>query len=249
MSFFKAYDMRGTFGTDFDLDTIYRVALSLPKAVAGGRWLIGRDARTTSPQVRDALLAGLVEAGVKVTDIGLCTTPMVYFFTAQDGYDGSVMVTASHNPPTDNGMKVSRGGALPVGYADGLDKVEALSLAATASRPTSVPSPEKDDTALARYIEWQKSRMPDLTGLRFAVDCSNGMASLLAHELFPNAIFLNDVPDGTFPGHSPNPLKADAREALAETVRKEGLDCGVIFDGDADRAMFVDERGEFVHEL
>jgi phosphomannomutase len=109
-----------------------------------------------------------------------------------------------------------------------------------------VPSPEKDDTALARYIEWQKSRMPDLTGLRFAVDCSNGMASLLAHELFPNAIFLNDVPDGTFPGHSPNPLKADAREALAETVRKEGLDCGVIFDGDADRAMFVDERGEFV---
>lgn len=246
MSFFKAYDMRGTFGTDFDLDTIYRVALSLPKAVAGGRWLIGRDARTTSPQVRDALLAGLVEAGVKVTDIGLCTTPMVYFFTAQDGYDGSVMVTASHNPPTDNGMKVSRGGALPVGYADGLDKVEALSLAATASRPTSVPSPEKDDTALARYIEWQKSRMPDLTGLRFAVDCSNGMASLLAHELFPNAIFLNDVLDGTFPGHSPNPLKADAREALAETVRKEGLDCGVIFDGDADRAMFVDERGEFV---
>lgn len=246
MSFFKAYDMRGTFGTDFDLDTIYRVALSLPKAVAGGRWLIGRDARTTSPQVRDALLAGLVEAGVKVTDIGLCTTPMVYFFTAQDGYDGSVMVTASHNPPTDNGMKVSRGGALPVGYADGLDKVEALSLAATASRPTSVPSPENDDTALARYIEWQKSRMPDLTGLRFAVDCSNGMASLLAHELFPNAIFLNDVPDGTFPGHSPNPLKADAREALAETVRKEGLECGVIFDGDADRAMFVDERGEFV---
>ena len=85
-----------------------------------------------------------------------------------------------------------------------------------------------------------------LAGLRFAVDCSNGMASLLAHELFPGAVIINDTLDGTFPAHSPNPLKADAREQLASIVRERGLDCGVLFDGDADRAMFVDERGEFV---
>ena len=97
-----------------------------------------------------------------------------------------------------------------------------------------------------RYLEWMKARRPDLGGLRFGVDCSNGMASLLVHELFPGADVLNDTPDGTFPAHSPNPLKAEAREQVAALVREKGLDCGVIFDGDADRAMFVDETGAFV---
>ena len=97
-----------------------------------------------------------------------------------------------------------------------------------------------------RYLKWMRTRQEDLGGLNFAVDCSNGMASLLVHELFPDAVVLNDTPDGTFPAHSPNPLKAEAREQVAACVREKGLDCGVIFDGDADRAMFVDERGEFV---
>ncbi len=98
----------------------------------------------------------------------------------------------------------------------------------------------------ARYLDWMKGRCPTLGGLRFAVDCSNGMASLLVHELFPEAVVLNDTLDGTFPNHSPNPLKAEAREQVAACVRERGLDCGVIFDGDADRAMFVDETGAFV---
>lgn len=97
-----------------------------------------------------------------------------------------------------------------------------------------------------RYLDWMGARKPDLAGLRFAVDCSNGMASLLVHDLFPEAVVLNDTLDGTFPNHSPNPLKAEAREQVAACVRDRGLDCGVIFDGDADRAMFVDENGAFV---
>ena len=147
MSFFKAYDMRGTFGTDFDLDTVYRVGKALPAVIqksnkanqsdtrlsavgcpssARPRILVGRDCRVTSQAVRDALVRGLSEAGAEVTDLGLCTTPMVYFFTAEDGYDGSVMITASHNPPSDNGLKVSMRTALPVGYANGLNEVERL---------------------------------------------------------------------------------------------------------------------------
>ena len=103
------------------------------------------------------------------------------------------------------------------------------------------------DAYRTRYLAWMTARKPDLSGLRFAVDCSNGMASLLVHDLFPEAaVVLNDVPDGTFPAHSPNPLKAEAREQLAACVRENGLDGGVIFDGDADRAMFVDETGAFV---
>ena len=97
-----------------------------------------------------------------------------------------------------------------------------------------------------RYLDWMQARKPDFKSLRFGIDCSNGMASLLASALFPNAEIINATPDGTFPSHSPNPLKAEAREQIAALVREKGLDCGVIFDGDADRAMFVDETGAFV---
>ena len=96
------------------------------------------------------------------------------------------------------------------------------------------------------YIDWLLSHGGDHAGLSFAVDCSDGSAGVLARRLFPDAVILNDKPDGHFPHHSPNPLKAEAREQIADTVRKRNLDCGVIFDGDADRAMFVDENGSFI---
>lgn len=102
---------------------------------------------------------------------------------------------------------------------------------------------------IEKYIEWMKAQTSSvscLKSLRFAVDCSNGMASILVHELFPGAIVINDTLDGTFPNHSPNPLKSEAREQIAALVREQKLDCGVIFDGDADRCMFVDEKGDFV---
>ena len=254
MSFFKAYDMRGTFGIDFDLATVRAVGEALPRVVSGGRWLVGRDARLTSADVRDALVDGLVAAGVSVTDLGLCTTSMIYAFTALDGYDGSVMVTASHNPPGDNGLKVSRRGALPVGYADGLNEVERLVTGrAVCPKPpgavpgrTVCPKPPAPDY-LRRYVELQRKLCAfDGAGLKYAVDCSNGMSALLVRELFPGAKVINADIDGRFPAHSPNPLKPEARAELSALVRAEHLDCGIIFDGDAARAMFVDERGEFV---
>lgn len=254
-NFFKAYDMRGTFGVDFDLDTVYRVGLALPRVLNAKKWLIGRDCRTTGGAIRDALVRGLAASCANVTDIGLCTTPMVYFFTAEDGYEASVMITASHNPPSDNGLKVSRAGAIPVGFADGLDKVceevigkrnAQASYESLNTQHSSLQTP--NSSLLTRYAEWQKCATPvaALEGLRYAVDCSNGMASLLAKELFQGAEIINATLDGTFPNHSPNPLKADAREQCAALVREMKLDCGVIFDGDADRAMFVDENGDFI---
>ena len=267
MGFFKAYDMRGTFGVDFDLDLVYRVGLALPQVVKGRRWLIGRDCRLSSEDIRNALVAGLSEAGAEVTDLGLCTTSMVYFFTGEEEFDGSVMITASHNPPTDNGLKVSCKGAKPVSYASGLSEVEKI---VASMRPATergpyqaraksdpVPGncghqgracvPSQAAAYRSRYLAYLKSKLPaGLDGLRFAVDCSNGMSSLFVRELFPNAVIINDNRDGNFPAHSPNPLKAESRVQLGNVVRERKLDCGVIFDGDADRAMFVDERGEFV---
>ncbi len=253
MGFFKAYDMRGTFGVDFDLDVVYRVGRALPQVVGGRRWLVGRDCRETSPQVRDALVRGLADAGAAVTDLGRCTTPMVYFFTAEGDYDGSVMVTASHNPPGDNGLKVSRRGALPVGYESGLREVERLAAADGAKFPVwGEPPPVERVDRTAEYVAWLKAHSAAVNpqgapALRYAVDCSDGMSSIFAHALFPDAAaFLNDAPDGRFPHHAPNPLKPEAREQLAACVRERGLDCGVIFDGDADRCMFVDGGGAFI---
>ncbi len=253
MGFFKAYDMRGTFGVDFDLDTVYRVGRELPGVIGAKRFLVGRDCRQTSPQVAAVLMAGLVEGGAEVSDLGLATTPMVYFFTAEDDFDASVMITASHNPPTDNGLKVSKRGALPVGYDSGLAEVErrvagegkAIGMSLkfrTCEKATSVTDPER----LARYVACLRAHALPTGDLKFAVDCSDGMASILAHELFPGAVFINDTPNGAFPHHSPNPLLGASREQLAAVVREKGLDCGVIFDGDADRCMFVDETGAFI---
>ena len=260
--------MRGTFGVDFDLDVVYKVGRYLPEVVRRKnnaesvrddegkpfRVLVGRDARTSSPSVASALISGLADAGAQVTDLGPATTPMVYFFTAEEDFDASVMVTASHNPPSDNGLKVSRRGALPVGYVSGLEEIEKLVLADCESHFDPARAAEArvstDESRLARYIAWLKEHgkfSPDASSLRFAVDCSDGMASILAHGLFgKGAIYINDVPNGTFPHHSPNPLKAEARKQIADVVRSKGLDCGVIFDGDADRCMFVDEHGDFV---
>jgi phosphomannomutase len=252
MSFFKAYDMRGTFAVDFDIETVRLAGRALVEVLGAGRWLVGRDMRNTSAAVRDALVAALEEAGAEVSDMGLATTPMVYFFTAEDGFDASVMITASHNPPTDNGLKVSRRGALPVGYADGLDRVERLCAERrrnprlSAELPSSAAERSVRGGYLERYLEWMQAHAPDFSNLRFAVDCSNGMASLFAARMFPSAIVVNDVPDGNFPAHSPNPLEAAAREQASKLVREKGLDLAVIFDGDADRCMFLDERGEFV---
>lgn len=248
MSFFKAYDMRGTYPIDFDLDTIEKVGRVLPAVVGGRRYLVGRDTRLTSPAVHEALLKGLLAAGAEVTDLGLCTTPMVYFYTGEGDFDGSIMITASHNPPTDNGLKVSKKTALPVGYKDGLDKVEAL-VAISDKRKVISGGRVTSFDGLKHYKEWliQHSTLNTQTStLKYAVDCSNGMAALLAKDLFPGAIIINDTLDGSFPAHSPNPLKAEAREQIAALVREKQLDLGLIFDGDADRCMFVDENGDFV---
>jgi phosphomannomutase len=246
MSFFKAYDMRGEFGKDFGLDTVYRIGRWLPAVLGARRVLVGRDARLSSEAIRDALCRGLAESGCEVDDMGLATTPMVYFFTAQQGYEASVQITASHNPPSHNGMKVSRAGAVPVGYETGLAELEA--------RVASGALPEPQAAGRCRtvsyreaFVQWLRARSGDLSGLKYAVDCSDGVAGLIIRDVLGDGpVYLNETPDGRFPHHAPNPLETENCAQLMATVKAQGLDLGVIFDGDADRVMFVDETGAFV---
>ncbi len=247
MSVFKAYDIRGPWGGELNADLVYRIGRHLPALLDARRVLVGRDARLSSPEARDALVRGLTEAGCAIDDLGLATTPMVYHFTARDGYDASVQITASHNPAAHNGLKVSRRGAVPVGYATGLGELERRIAGGALPPPVLPPGVCRVIDRTADFLAFLRRWLPDLSGLRFAVDCSDGMAGLLARGLFgPEAVYLNDTPDGRFPHHAPNPLEVENCAALMAAVRKQRLDAGVIFDGDADRVMFVDETGAFI---
>ena len=247
MGAFKAYDIRGMWNRDLNVDLVYRIGRHLPELLDAKRVLVGRDARLSSPEARDALVRGLTDSGCDVDDIGLATTPMVYHFTADGDYDASVQITASHNPPSHNGLKISRRGSLPVGYHSGLDELERRVLSGNLPPLASEAGVCQESEKVANFVAFLRRWQPDLNGLRFGIDCSNGMAALFAHDLFgSNALYINDTLDGTFPGHPPNPLEVANCAQLIELVKKERLAGGVIFDGDADRVMFIDERGEFI---
>ena len=125
MGAFHAYDIRGIYGVDFDKDTAYKVGYFIPELLGAQEVLVGRDCRVSSDEIHDSLLRGICDAGADVYDIGLSSTPMVYFATANYGFKASVQITASHNPAKYNGMKVSRENALPVGLDTGLGQIKA----------------------------------------------------------------------------------------------------------------------------
>lgn len=247
MGAFHAYDIRGVYNVDFDKHTAYKVGYFLPGLLSADKVLVGRDCRVSSPEIHDYLLKGITDAGADVYDIGLSTTPMVYFGTANYGFKASVQITASHNPKEYNGMKVSRENALPVGLDSGLGQIQAW---IESGRPTPVAA--KPGQVIAKdihqdYLQFLLQYKADWSNLKIAMDLSNGMAGLYAREIFGDApSYLFEELDGTFPNHEANPLIRKNVEPLEAEVKRIGADVGVIYDGDADRVIFVDERGNFV---
>lgn len=247
MGAFHAYDIRGVYNVDFDKEIAYKVGYFLPELLSSDKVLVGRDCRTSSDEIHEYLVKGITDAGADVHDIGLSTTPMVYFGTARYGFGASVQITASHNPAEYNGMKVSRENALPVGLDNGLGQIQEWILSGRACPVAEVRGKVHQMDIRKDYLDFLLGYKGDYSGLKIAMDLSNGMASLYAHDIF------GDVPayifgelDGRFPNHEPNPLVQKNVEALKNLVKETGADVGVIYDGDADRVMFVDENGRFI---
>ena len=244
---FHAYDIRGHYGTDLTVDIAYKVGYFVPELLGTKRVLLGRDMRLSSPALHDAVLRGLLDAGAEVCDLGLSSTPFVYYVTAKHGFKASIQITASHNPKEDNGLKVSRENALPVGYDTGLSTIEKWILEdrptpAAAERGTVCDYDVRDE-----YISFLNSFKQDFSNLRIGMDCSNGMASVFVHEIFgEQPAYLYDTLDGSFPNHAPNPFQPENVVDLQKLVVAGKCDIGVIYDGDADRVMFVDEKGSFI---
>ncbi len=246
MKAFKAYDIRGIWGEDLDQDIVYKVGYFFPKVIPCNKVLIGRDGRTSSDDMFKALSDGLSDAGVDVYDAGLSTTPMIYWGTGKFAFDASIMITASHNAATYNGLKFSGKDVEPVGYDNGLNIIELL-IERGVEIVKKTKGLIKDFPLQDHYLQFLKTYMADFSSLKIAIDCSNGVASLLAHDLFgPTIYYLNDTIDGAFPAHEPNPLLPENQDQIKKAVLDKNCDIGLIFDGDADRVMFIDENGHFI---
>ena len=253
----KAYDVRGIVPTDLDENICYLigqafvVALKLRKADGGcGQVVIAHDMRPSGPALVKSFAKGVTEQGVDVLHMGLASTDGLYFATGFLNIAGA-MFTASHNPAEYNGIKLAKAGAAPVGQDSGLKEITQLVLNGIAKYSGPVGTESSKDLN-SEYVKYLHS-LVDLKAarkLKVVIDAGNGMGGFSVPKVFENSNF-EIVPmyfelDGTFPNHEANPIEPANLVDLQKRVLAEKADLGIAFDGDADRAFFVDEKGQSI---
>lgn len=248
MGVFKAYDIRGIYDQEIDIDFAYKIGRALARFSQKESYMAGYDARQHSKELYQALIRGLVDEGKKVTGIGLVSTPQMHFFQIREGFGGGVMVTASHNPPEYHGFKLydDRGGS--ISYAKGLNKIEAI-VSELKEEPALRGGSFTETDKIDEYIDFVGDALGgEKISLKAVIDTGNGSSGRVFRKLCEkiglDAVIMNERPDGRFPNRSPNPLKPESKRDIAEKVREVGADLGAILDGDGDRVVFMDENGE-----
>jgi phosphomannomutase len=248
---FKAYDLRGRIPGELNEDVAYRVARGVAQFLSPKRIVVGRDIRLSSAGLTDAVCRGLTDSGVDVYDIGVCGTEGVYFATFDGGYDGGIMITASHNPPDYNGMKFVREQSKPISGDNGLKEIRALAERGEFPAPQRLGVRHCIDTMKA-YIAHLLSYVDTATlkPLKIVVNAGNGGAGLIIDALEPLLPFkfikVHHEPDGQFPNGIPNPMIEENRASTIAAIRANGADFGIAWDGDFDRCFFFDEQGRFI---
>jgi phosphomannomutase / phosphoglucomutase len=247
---FRQYDIRGIVGRDLTEEAAYAVgrgyAAYLGRHGVAGAIVLGRDNRPSGPMLHAALARGLMECGLDVIDIGVVPTPVVYWALHHLDVAGGIQVTGSHNPPEYNGFKMSVGKSSLHGAG-----IEELYAIIQEGRFPSGAGEIREEHLLERYVNDLVARTGPLARpLRVAVDCGNGAGALavpaLMERLAVDYTGLFCESDGTFPNHHPDPTVVENLEELIAVVKRDKLDLGVAFDGDADRIGLVDDRGEIV---
>jgi phosphomannomutase len=246
-SIFKAYDVRGLYPEELDEQAALAVGRALAQHLGRGPVALGTDMRESGQVLRRALIAALRSEGIEVIDIGRVATPMVYYATAALGARGGVMITASHNPAAYNGMKLCAASAVPIGIDSGLADIRERAFELLGKPPGPPRAELRAIDIRARYWQSLLEMFPARPQLRIAIDAGNGIAGEamegLLRQLPLQTSRLYFEPDGSFPHHEADPLKAENLEDLQREVRARGADLGLALDGDGDRAVFVDERG------
>lgn len=243
---FKAYDIRGrTDIAELDVGLTRAVGAAFARITGATAIAVGRDCRLSSPELFAAMAEGITSVGVDVIDIGQVATDVVYYASGTWSVPG-VMITASHNPGHYNGIKLCRAGAVPVGSDSGLDEIRRMVRSGDTGGPGRGTVEVRDP--LPGYVDHLFSIVePSRIGrLRVVVDGGNGMAGVVVERIFERLdaelVGLYLEPDGTFPNHPADPLQPENLRDLTDAVATGGADLGVAFDGDADRAFFVDDR-------
>jgi len=245
---FKAYDIRGIYKQTLTDDIAYKIGRAFATFLGCRKVVVGRDMRPHSKPLFDALARGLTLQGADVIDLGLCSTPMSYYANGKLGADGGIMITASHNPGEWNGFKICRERAIPISGATGIQEIERIVKSEDFTRPPPMLGRISTYDILPEYVKHIRDSAAIKRPVSIAVDYANAMGITEAKALqgLVKIDPLFDTLDGTFPNHEANPLKLETLEPLQKKVRAGRYDFGVAFDGDADRAGFVDEKGSVI---
>ncbi|MFO0580278.1 MAG: phosphomannomutase/phosphoglucomutase [Polyangia bacterium] len=264
---FKAYDIRGTYPDQINEPLAAGIGAAAVDVLGARSLVVGRDMRQSGSSLSSSLIEAVLARGCDVFDIGQCDTPMSYWAVNTLGTDGAIMITASHNPARYNGCKISGKGAAPVSYDTGIGEIERRVAAQGSAGPNATGAAGSAGTAnggatrgrlkqvdiQADYHRWLLSQIPAGASIKpfsLVIDTGNGMMGgmlpgLLAQLPCQVTPLFFEV-DGSFPNHEPNPLDPRNMRDLQAKVREVKADLGIAFDGDGDRVMFVDERGEII---
>jgi len=252
---FKAYDIRGRVPDELNPQLAGDIGRAFAACFSPRKVAVGRDIRLSSEELSDALIEGLLDSGVDVLDLGLCGTEEIYhaaFSLEQEGVDGGIVVTASHNPADYNGMKLVTVGARPVTGESGLKAMAEMIVTGRLPELSLKKGRRSSVSGKAGYIQHLLGYVnrAALKPLRVVVNSGNGCAGAVIDLLEPHLPFTFikafHEPDGTFPHGVPNPLLPEKREETGRLVREHGADLGIAWDGDFDRCFFWDAQGNFI---
>jgi phosphomannomutase len=247
---FKAYDVRGKVPSELNPELAYKIGRAYADEVGAKTVCVGYDIRLSGPELAEALSRGFNDAGINVIDLGLVGTEMVYFATAHYGFDGGVMITASHNPPEYNGLKMVRAESRPISGDTGLYEIERRAYEQNWERAGAGTITKMD--VYEHFVQHLLGIVAphELRPLKVLLDAGNGAAGVALDQLLPHLplhvtkrLF---EPDGTFPNGVPNPILDSSRAGTEAELAAGSFDFGVAWDGDYDRCFFFDEKGQFI---
>lgn len=246
---FKAYDIRGDYPQQLNEDVAYKLGQSFAKFSKAKKLIVGRDNRLSSPSLSQALINGIIDQGVNVIDIGLCSTSCFYFSVGESDADGGIMTTASHSPKNINGFKMVSAGNTSLTREQILDIKKIVIEEELASAPDKGEITRKNATD--EYVAAIRNSIKEkFKPLKIVLDAGNGTAGLYIEKVFADTgldivpIFLES--DGNFPNHETNPKLPENRIKLVEKIISEKADLGFMFDGDADRLCVLDRNGNLI---
>lgn len=249
---FRAYDIRGIYPNELDEEAAYLVGRAFIKFLGKSKLniAVGRDGRLSSPQLFQTLTKGIIDQGANVINIGLSTSPMLYWACAHYKFDGGINITASHNTSQYNGFKMIREKAIPISGKSGIEEIKKNALKGRFKDTKKGRLIKKK--VLKEYLEFNLKdfNLKIIKPLKVIVDTANAVPGIVTPEIFKKTnckvYHLYSKLDGAFPNHPPSPHEEKNLRGLKRQVLSKKADLGIAFDGDGDRIIFVDEKGKMI---